>query len=136
MLEHLLLLLLTGPLFPEPHTPYPSGVSEVEHSYPSDLPAKDYPLLTLDVLAHDGRFNIVKPGVYAVEALPDLKTLLLQEGNKTIAKSPVVQIIELEKEQPFPVARVTLVKNELIFIMYRADKLELHGFLYRAGESP
>ena len=125
------------PGFPESGKPYNSGL-EVEHSYETDKPPADYPLLIIDVMAHDNEFNILQPGIYAVDLMPNAKSLLILEGNKIIARCPIIQIIELDENQQktTPSVEVAFIKNNKIIIIYKNKDIEAHGFLYKSGDVP
>lgn len=136
MLESFIFQLLSpfliNPADPAGKEAYKSGVQEIEDSYNTDRPAMDYPMITIDVAFHDVNFNYLQPGIYAVKSLPETKTLLLLQSGKIMAKSPVIQIIQLDDAQKVsvPSAHIAFIKDNKIFIIYRKDNLEMHGILY------
>ncbi len=136
MLE-IILFQFFMPLFVNPADPdsgqgYRSGISEVGHSYSTDKPATEYPMLTIHNLAYDIEHNFLQPGIYAVDLIPETKTLLFLQGRKIVAKSPVVQIISLDEKHgvAVPVVNVAFIKDGRIYIVYKNKDIEAHGFLY------
>lgn len=136
MLDQLLFLLFLHPAYPETDIKYKSGISEVEHSYESDRPATDFPMLTIDVMTQDSEYNILPAGIYAVDVRPDLKELIIMQGHKVLARSQVIQVIELGQKLAVPSVEVGFIKNNIVFIIYKKEDLELHGILYRTGDLP
>ncbi len=140
MIENLLFQLfmpfLINPADPEGKDAYRSGVEGGVKSYYMDDASTSCPVITLDVKAYDSEFNYVGPGIYAVSFSIDTRTLILISGSKTIAKPSVVQIIELKEEQrpAVPVAEVALIKENKVFIIYKNENLEVHGFLYKSDD--
>ena len=131
MLDQMIYLLFANPGFPESGKMYDSGIKEVEHSYESDRPATDYPMLTLEIMMQDLEYKVIKPGIYSVDLRPDLKMLLILEGNKVVAKCPVVQVIELEQEVVVPSVKVGFVRDNVVFILYKKGNIEAQGILYK-----
>jgi len=131
MLEQVIFLLFVNPAFPESTKMYGSGLGAGEHNYESDKPAADYPLLTLDMTAQDFNFNLVRPGIYAVVLSSDSKFLRLYQGSTLIADAPVVQVLELDDELSVAEAKIVQIKNNQIVIVYKNEKLEVHGILYK-----
>ncbi len=131
MLDLLFLPLFVNPAFPDSNIMYDSGIKEVEHSYASDAEAKQYPFLRMDIMAQDSNYNIIKPGIYALDLSADCKTLLLFQGAQFIAEARVVQKIELEHKQPVPETKIGFIKNNTVIIIYKKDELEVHGILYK-----
>jgi len=142
MLETILFQILTpffiNPADSEAKEAYRSGVGDSQHSYLTDKPPTEYPMLTLNLLAYDSGFNAVNPGIYAVNLAPDSKQLLILEAGKIIAKCPVIQFIQLKDELKavVPSAKVAFVKNGRIIIVYKNNNLEIHGFLYKSSDLP
>lgn len=131
MLEKFLLLLFINPAFPDSGEQYDSGIGEVEKSWLSDKPAVKAPVLTVDKMLQDSLYNPIRPGFYTVELSHDKNTLLLIESNKVIARSNVLQVLELDQQVVVPSVKIGLVKNKAVFIIFKQDKLEVHGLLYK-----
>jgi hypothetical protein len=108
---------------------YPSGIKEADEAYPSDKPAKQYPLLNLDVTAYDPEFNKIIPGIYSVSYSPVDNTILISD-RQNIIKSPVSQVIKLPQPVNIPSAKVDFIKDDRVFIIYRNENLEVQSFLY------
>ena len=125
---------LINPGDPDASEAYRSGVGEVTKSYTTDKPPTDYPIITFDVTAYDNEFNFINPGIYAVGTALETKNLLVLERGKIVAKCPVIQVIRLDQKLDFPSAKVAFIKDNKIFIIYKNEDLEIHGFLYKAEE--
>lgn len=121
--------ILTNPKIPIQDSYYPSGVKEADKYYKSDKPAIKNPLLKLDLTVYDPEYNKLEAGIYSVEYLPDLNSLLIS-NNDIDAKAPVFQIIKLKQKVYIPVANVYFVRDNKIFIIYKKENLEVHAFLY------
>ena len=131
MLDQMIYLLFVNPAFPESGKMYDSGLKEVKNSYESDRPATDYPMLTIEIMMQDIEYKVINPGIYSVDLRPDLKMLLILEGNKIIAKCPVVQVIELDQEVIVPSVKIGFVRDNVVFIFYKKGNLEVQGILYK-----
>lgn len=131
---NILVSLVTAELLLNPGVPiqdsyYPSGNKEADKVYPSDRPSKKYPLLNLDKTVYDTEFNKIGPGIYSVEYFPDFNIILISD-RQTIIKAPVFQVIKLSQKVHIPSAKVAFTKDNKVFIVYKNDYLEVHGFLY------
>ncbi len=135
-LLQLILPLLINPADPSGEDTYRSGVDGSEKHYSTDKPKTAYPMITFDTVAYDSGFNYVKPGIYAVDLSPDAKSLLILTGRKVIARCRVIQVIELDDDQKaaVPSVGIALVKGNKVFIIYKNENLEVHGFLYKSDE--
>lgn len=135
ILFHMISPFLINPAYPDENEAYNSGVREVEKSYRSDKPATDYPIITLDILLHDSEYNYIQPGIYAVDIASDFKKLLFLNGNKIIAKSTIIQVIQLEEEETniVPSAFIALKQKDKVFIIYKNKDFEIHSVLYKAA---
>ncbi|HSA07681.1 MAG TPA: hypothetical protein P5556_10945 [Candidatus Gastranaerophilales bacterium] len=138
ILFQMIMPFFINPADPDSNAAYKSGVDELEKSYPTDKPPTDYPMITLDVLVFDTEFNLLEPGIYAVDFVTETKTILILEGSKIIAKCPAIQVIQLNKEQKVavPSAEIVFTKTNKIFIIYKNKNLEAHGFLYKSDDLP
>ena len=127
---------LINPADPEGTAIYSAGTYENKNSYTTDKPATNSPMLTLNLMAYDGEFNTVRPGIYAVKFIPETKQLFITEGSKIIAKCPVIQLIELKDEMKavVPSAVVGFMKDNKIFIVYKNENIEANGFLHKSSE--
>lgn len=142
MLETLIFQMIT-PFFINPGDPnsteaYSSGVGEVQNSYATDKTPTEYPMITFNVIAYDYEFNHVTPGIYAVDLSPDAGKLLILRGMEVVARCYVIQAIELDDEQraAVPTAEIAFIKDNKVFIVYKNENLEVHGFLYKSDILP
>jgi len=131
MLEQALFLLFINPAFPDSGELYDAGLNEVEHHYFSDKPAKDYPLINITLMAQDYKQNVIKPGMYYTDLSRDNKNILLFQGTEIVGESPVVQYLEFDEAEPVPTAKIGIVKNNIIVIVYKKGNVEAHGILYK-----
>lgn len=108
---------------------YPSGVKEADKYYSTDLPSKKYPLLKLDVTAYDNDLNKIEPGIYSVQYSPQ-ESMILIGTQKVTMKSPIFQMIKLGEKVSIPSASVDFIEDKKVIIIYRAENLEVHSYLY------
>ncbi len=131
MLEQALFILFINPAFPDSGEIYGSGLGEVEHNYLSDKPAKEYPLINITLMAQDYKNNVIKQGMYYADLSEDNKTILLFQGTRIVGECPVIQYLEFDENTPVPEAKIGIVKNNIIFIIYKKENVEAHGILYK-----
>ena len=129
MITSILIATFWKPELPVQDSIYPSGNKDADKAYATDKPAKQYPLLNLDVTAYDSEFNKIEPGFYSVEYSPEFNMLLIGNG-RNIIKSPVSQVIKLNQKVYIPSAKVSFIKDNKIFIIYKNENLEVQSFLY------
>lgn len=133
ILVQILVPLLVNPAFPDSGSAYRAGTGDYKHSYQTDKPATDCPMLRIDSQLYDRERNFVEPGIYAVNVVFEQKKLFIMQGRKVIAKCPIIQIIKLEEDRlaVVPSAEIGLTDGDKVFIIYKNKDLEVHGFLYK-----
>ncbi len=141
MLETILIQIFMpffiNPADPDARDAYTSGLEGAQNSYITDDESTAYPMITLDVRAHDSEFNYVDPGIYAVDLSVETGKLLILKGSRTIARPVIIQIIQLDDAQKpaFATTKIALIKDNKVFIIYKNENLEVHGFLYKSEDS-
>ncbi|NLF83165.1 MAG: hypothetical protein GX568_04180, partial [Candidatus Gastranaerophilales bacterium] len=85
--------LLINPAFPDSGGAYRSGIDDSAKSYQSDRPDTTYPMIRIDTELYDSEMNFIEPGIYAVQVILEQKKILIMQGTKVLAKSPIIQII-------------------------------------------
>ena len=109
---------------------YGSGVKEADKYYYTDKPSTQYPLLKLDSAVYDAEYNRLEAGIYSVEYQQSGNSLIIKDGSGNAAEAPVFQVIKLRRGVSIPSAKVVLVKDNKVIIVYKKDGLEVHGFLF------
>jgi len=123
---------------------YPSGNKDADKVYSWDRPSSKYPLLKFDTKVYDPQYNSLEAGIYSVRYVPEYKMLIIGDNEHQV-KAPVFQVIDqtytpkpkkkkknAPPEKPYYVssAEIAFVRENKVFIIYRNNGFEVHGYLY------
>jgi len=128
---------------------YPSGNKDADKIYSSDRPSTKFPLLKLDTKVYDPQYNFLEAGIYSVRYVPEYKVLIIGDNDNQV-KAPVFQVIDqtytpaakkkkkrnAPPEKPYYIssAEVAFISENKVFIIYRNEGFEVHGYLYLPEE--
>jgi hypothetical protein len=87
-------------------------------------------------MTKDSEEHILQPGKYAVDFVPETKSIILLEGNRVMGEFPVIQIIKLKEKAIKPSVKIVLIKNNNIFIVYKTENIEVHAIIYTTDDTP